>query len=370
MKIGLVSSHPFYFPGGVQEQVKGLYKYLKSKGYYVKVLAPRHLKRENYGKDFLLFGNDIPFPMNESTGTISFCFNLPKLQKAMEKENFDLLHVHNIGFFTPLQILGLSKGKNVLTLHTLPAESPVDKFTLDLIKIWAKNNLGERFDSLIATSKPVYDYAKDAYDGPKYIIPNGIDLKRFSPKNKKIDKFVDGRVNILFVGRFDERKGLDYLIDAFEILKKRHRNIQLIIVGGGSRKPFYEELVKEKRLDDVVFTGYVSDEDLPRYYATCDIFCSPAIHGEGFGVVLQEAMATGKPVVGFANAGYKQVITGDAKRFLVKPKDLDGLVKSIETFIEDENLRKKFGKWGLKEVKKYSWENVGKQNLKVYKSLV
>ena len=85
MKIGLVSPYPFKFPGGVNEHIKGLYTFLKSKGHDVKILAPRHNKKENYGKDFLLFGRDVPFPFNASTSYASFELNMNKLKKTLEK---------------------------------------------------------------------------------------------------------------------------------------------------------------------------------------------------------------------------------------------------------------------------------------------
>ena len=116
--------------------------------------------------------------------------------------------------------------------------------------------------------------------------------------------------------------------------------------------------------------GYVKDEDLPKYYATCDIFCSPAIYGEGFGIVLLEAMASKKPVAGFSNSGYKQVMHGIGRKFLVKPEDTEGLIKVLQNLVENKKLRERLGKWGLKQVEKYSWDKVGNEILKVYENVL
>ena len=78
---------------------------------------------------------------------------------------------------------------------------------------------------------------------------------------------------------------------------------------------------RENKLKDVVFEGRVKQGRMANYFSTCDIFCSPAFFGESFGIVLLEAMASGKPVVAFANDGYKRVLTGKGSEFLIEPKD-------------------------------------------------
>lgn len=369
MKIGLVSPYPFQLPGGVNEHIKGLYRFLKSKGHDVRVIAPRHDNKENYGKDFLLFGKDIPFPFNASTSYASFELDMNKLKKMLEREKFDILHFHDIGVFLPLQILNLSKSKNILTFHSLPDGSLIYRVSSDILK-WAEKPVSDNFSSLIATSKPVRKIVKKIYKGPTYIIPNAIDSEKFNPKVNRIKKFVDDKINILFVGRFDKRKGLDYLLNAFLNLKKTNSNIRLIVVGSGDNKDYYQKFVNENKIDDVVFEGYVKDEDLPKYYATCDIFCSPALYGEGFGIVLLEAMASKKPVAGFANSGYKHVMHGIGRKFLVKPEDTEGLTKVLQNLVENKKLRERLGKWGLKQVEKYSWEKVGNEILKVYEMVL
>jgi phosphatidylinositol alpha-mannosyltransferase len=222
-----------------------------------------------------------------------------------------------------------------------------------------------RLDGLIAVSKVALKYF-EKFKKPKIVIPNGVDLETFNPKNKKIDKLLDGKINLLFVGRIEERKGLIYLLKAFLILKRKYQNLRLIVAGEGPEKENCKKFVRENNLKDVVFLGSV-EKELPSLYATCDIFCAPSIFGESFGLVILEAMASGKPVVGFANEGYKELMKGKkGEKFLAKPKDFKELARKIEILIKDEKLREDLGKWGIKEAKKYSWEKIADKVLSFY----
>ena len=160
---------------------------------------------------------------------------------------------------------------------------------------------------------------------------------------------------------------MQYLIKAFALIKTKVKNVRLIIVGDGHLKEKCEFLVERLELEDVVFAGMVKEEELPKYYSTADICCFPAIVGESFGLVLLEAMASGKPLVAFANAGYNQVLNnGIGKTVLVEPKDITGLAELLEKLISDSQLREQLGKWGLEEVKKYDSDIVGQQVLDFY----
>lgn len=113
--------------------------------------------------------------------------------------------------------------------------------------------------------------------------------------------------------------------------------------------------------------GYVSDKDLPSYYATSDIFCSPATKGESFGMVLLEAMASKVPIVAAANDGYKEILKEVEKECLVKTEDVGDLAFKLKRLIKDKSLRKKLGEWGEHEAEKYSWDKIGRQVLEFYK---
>src|SRR5207237_8017968 len=176
----------------------------------------------------------------------------------------------------------------------------------------------------------------------------------------------DGMCNLLFVGRLEYRKGLGYLLRAFAQLKPQYPKLRLIIVGDGPLRRWYNNFVARKQLDDVVMAGYVSPEELPRYYASCDIFCSPATGDESFGIVLLEAMASGKPIVATSIDGFREVVTHGREGLLVERKSRRQLEYALQTLINNAALRQEMGQAGVVTAGRYDWERGLEQVTDVY----
>jgi phosphatidyl-myo-inositol alpha-mannosyltransferase len=372
MKIGLVSAHSFLRPGGVKNHILNLQKEYKKRGIECKIIAPRSFGEKNYGKDIILMGTSFRLPVAGSQGDFTFSFTPGTIDRMLKKEKFDLFHFHNVGPQT-WQIMSNPHlpATNIMTWHASLQGANYFKY-LPFSKELILHNVKEKIDGIIGVAPFNLDIFKTVKK-PKAVIPNGIDLEKFNPKVKKIDKYADGKINILFLGRIEERKGLAYLLQAYKILQKKFgvdwvaENLRLLIIGEGPLKEDSEKWVAENNLKNVIFIGQVVDP--PKYYATCDIYCAPAIYGESFGIVLIEAMATGKPVVAFANAGYKTVLgKGKGKNFLAKPRDYRTLAKRLEVLIKNPKLRKTMGDWGLKEARKYSWPIIAEKVLKFYET--
>jgi phosphatidylinositol alpha-mannosyltransferase len=367
MKVGLISFHSFSQPGGVKRHILGLYKEFKKRGIETKVIAPRRKKKEDYGKDVILLGTSFPFPFSGGISDLGINFNPLAIERILKRERFDVLHFHNFGFPSTLQILAspsAAKTLNILTFHANIKGSKFLKnfpflfYLVEKIAQW-------RFDGIIGVAQLNLEPFKK-YKGPKTVIPNGIDLEKFNPKVQKIKKFLDKKINILFLGMIVERKGLIYLLKAYKILQKKFSNLRLIVCGGGPLKKEMEKWAKKNNLREVLFEGKIPEDKVQNYYASCDIFCSPATHGESFGLVLIEAMACGKPVVAFDNEGYKEFLKDKKGGILVKNRDFRELAKKLEILIENENLRRKMGKIAQKEAQNYSWEKIAKKVLDFY----
>jgi phosphatidylinositol alpha-mannosyltransferase len=138
-----------------------------------------------------------------------------------------------------------------------------------------------------------------------------------------------------------------------------------VVVGQGDPSR-YQRFLEQNGVEDTIFAGYVDAETLPRYYASCDVFCAPSTGRESFGVILLEAMATGKPVVAGANAGYSAVVRNGIDGLLVEPKDAQGLALAIVRVLADTELREMLRVNGLERVKEFSWEVVDGQVMRVY----
>jgi phosphatidylinositol alpha-mannosyltransferase len=374
MKIGFISPHPFTYPGGVQKHTLALKEHFEEEGNSIKLISPREEVPQKRDKDTILLGGAFYLPGGASKTNLSFQMTPLTIKRMLKKEAFDILHFQNFGLFLPIQVLEVAdrlkrKGDisslKILTLHAFWDDTGFKDFSFFID--FFNNSFLPKFDGVITVSRPVFNQIK--YDGPIEVIPNGIDIEHFSPEGRKMKKFDDDKLNILFVGRIEKRKGVLHLIKVFSQLHKKYKNIRLIIVGEGNRRDKMESFVKKNKIPDIFFEGEVRDYELPKYYRTADICCFPAIFGEAFGIVLLEAMASGKPVVAFANEGYKEVLNGEGAKFLASPGDEAELAKKIELFINDEQLRNKMGHWGRQESKKYSWENVASQTLKFYNTV-
>ncbi len=368
MKIGLITFHTFTQPGGVKKHVLGLAKALKKKAHKVKIIVPRRKRSENYGKDVILLGTSFPVDFSGTQADFDINFNPISIERTLKREKFNVLHFHNFGFPSVLQILispSAANTLNILTFHasmegsTFLKHFPSFLYLLNKICQW-------KIDGVIGVAPLILDYFK-YYKGPKRIIPNGIDLEEFNLNVPKIQKYCDEKINLLFVGRIEERKGLIHLLKAFKILNKKFSNLRLIIVGDGPLEDECKSYVKKNKLKEVIFEGRVTGSIAP-YYRTADIFISPALYRESFGLVLLEAIACGAPVVAFANQGYRELLKNKSSgRFLSKPRDYRGLAQKIEKLVRNPSLREKVSKKGIQEVKQYSWENVTGQALDFYK---
>ena len=114
-------------------------------------------------------------------------------------------------------------------------------------------------------------------------------------------------------------------------------------------------------LHDVVFAGKVTYDELARYYATADIFCSPATGSESFGIVLLEAMAASKPVVASEIEGYKGIVEHERQGLLFPRKDAEALASALARLIEDPQLAQRLGATGRETVEQYRWSVVASQ---------
>jgi phosphatidylinositol alpha-mannosyltransferase len=228
-----------------------------------------------------------------------------------------------------------------------------------------------KLDGKIAVSKPAVEFAHGHFPGYYNIIPNGVDLDHFSPDVAPIEEFDDDKLNILFVGRMEKRKGLNYLLDAFVRVKQEVPNSRLIAVGPGTRlRRKYEKKVAKSGLKDVVFVGFATYEDLPRYYKTADVFCAPATGSESFGIILLEAMAVGKPIVASNIEGYASVISDGVDGQLVPPKDSESLAQALVALLNDESLRQETGAKGRAKALNYGWDSIARTILDYYKRVL
>ena len=371
MRIALVSPYDFSYPGGVTNHITCLERYLREMGHYVRVVGPASKVSNLFNGQFIAIGKPRPLPASGSICRVTISpWISGKIKDILIRENFDIVHLHEP--FMPMictTVLRMSESVNIGTFHA-HAGSPGYEFGRPLSTFFLKRWF-RRLDGHIAVSRPAQQFVNKYFPADYTIIPNGVDLEHFSPDVAPIDRFGDGKLNILFVGRLEKRKGLNYLLEAYHQVKKEFYKCRLIVVGPGTRlRKKYEKIIASEDMKDVVFVGHVNYDELPRYYKTADIFCSPAISRESFGIVLLEAMAMSKPIVASDIEGYASVMTSGEEGLLTPPKDVSGLSQSLMSLLTDHTLRLEMGGKGRITAAKYSWLRVSRQISDFYQETI
>jgi len=342
-------------------------------GHEVKIIAPSsNPKKTSESGNAIVIGKPVPI---RASGSVVRCPVSPKLlfsdriRKMLDQEKFDVVHIHEPMMpALAVSVLHHSSSKELVvgTFHATRSNSWGYTMWKPLLKKWMS-----KLEGKIAVSKAAMGFIDRYFPGDYRIIPNGIDLQRFSERVAPIEKYKDGKLNILFVGRLEKRKGFKYLLGAYGHVKKEFPQCRLIVVSPPGRlSQKYEKIAGRRNLKDVVFAGYVSDEDLPLYYNTADIFCAPATGWESFGMVLLEAMATSKPIVASDIPGYAGLISQGVEGLLVKPSDEKALAGAILTLLKDKPVREKMGESGKKKAKDYSWDVVAQKVMDYYQHLL
>jgi len=371
MKIALVSPYDFASPGGVVSHISCLEQQFTRLGHEVKIIAPASKAVYTIGDRFIRIGTPRPIPVSGSIARITISLRLEsKIKEVFEREKFDICHLHE-----PLMptlcttILRLKKSPMVGTFHASGGKPWYIMFTP--IGKWYLDRWFRKLDGRIAVSQVALAYVSKYFPADYQIIPNGVDTKHFHEGVRPFERFNDGKTNILFVGRLEKRKGFDYLLDAYRLIKPEVPDCRLIQVGPGVRlRKKYEQNVRQYGLPDVNFTGYATYTDLPRYYKTSDIVCFPATGRESQGIVLLEAMALGKPVIASNIDGYSSVLNDGVEGFAVPPRDTEKLAEAILRLIKNKQMRQEMGKKGIARAQQYDWSIIAGKLLDIYKSVL
>ena len=348
MKVGFISFHSFANPGGVKNHILGLSKEFEKKGIETKIIVPRRKIWEKYEKNIILLGTSIPLNVAGTQGDLVFNLNPLAIKKLLEREQFDVLHFHNFIAPSAIQILEKSDSLNIITSHANVEAMPLIKKMIGGLN----NSINRKVSGVIGVAPFNLDLF-DKFEGPKEVIPNGVDLLEFNPSIKRLNKFDQKKINILFLGRIEERKGLIYLLKAYKILKRKYNNIRLIIVGDGTDMSHLQNLVYSLGVEgNVYFMGTQLGEDLINFHRAATVFAS-ASPTETQGIVFLEAAACGKPVIGVDVGAVKEICQDNINGFLCETDNDDQISESMLKILQDKKLADKFSKASLEIIKQH-----------------
>jgi len=309
-------------------------------------------------------GRTITLPTNGSRAWLTLDLTrYGEIRRLLRRERFDIVHVH--APLTPALTWMALLGSDTVNVATFHAQRDGSAWYRALAPVFAP--IVNRLDARIAVSEPASAFINRYFPADYMVIPNGVDLDRFSPEVEPFPWAADNAQRILFVGRHDEpRKGLDVLLRAMPAIRCRVPGVRLIVVGSGDERRHGATLDAIGR-DGISFLGLIAPEDLPRYYASCDVFCAPSTGHESFGIVLLEAMATGKPIVASDIPGYASVLTHSREGLLSQPNDSAGFSDTISAVLTDGSMAAAIGEAGQTTAQSYRWSHIAAQVLDVYK---
>jgi 1,2-diacylglycerol 3-alpha-glucosyltransferase len=229
-----------------------------------------------------------------------------------------------------------------------------------------------RCDAVISPSPYITELLKRHSITNVYMVPNGIDLTRFGAKkgaNAIRNGFTGGRKNakvVLYLGRISREKRLETLVNSARKMKHGGANVVFVIAGAGPAMQHYQNMVKSAGLEDTVFfPGFVSDKQLPSYYAACDLFCLPSTF-ETQGLVAIEALASGKPVVAADSLALRKLIKNGRNGEKFPPGDWRACTRKIEKVINHSASYKET----VSTAQQFSIEKVTDSMLNVYRDML
>ena len=369
MKVGIVVPYSWSFWGGVLDHADHQARALADIGIEAKILmghdppgrltkllrpkAGRHTPPPDY---VLPVGRSVIVPANASLPNIILSPPaMRRMKRALKEERFDVLHVHEP--FTPIlavYALAIAECPIVVTCH---AAGDLGWYPFAKL-VWGP--VAGRIDYRIAVSEAARRSAEPLVGGPFEVIPNGVEVP---------PRFDAGRRNgnVVFIGRNEQRKGLQVLLEAWPRVAERTGS-RLRVVGADPLSVRWLARRSGFALDGVDLLGGLSEDELTAELEQASVLAAPALGGESFGMVLTRAFASATPAVASDIEGYRAVATPESA-VLVPPGDADALAAALVEVLEDEPRRQALGEGARKVAEQYSWGRIARRLAHIYEEL-
>ncbi|HEU4914266.1 MAG TPA: glycosyltransferase family 4 protein [Candidatus Saccharimonadales bacterium] len=366
-KIAFVLDDSLDTPDGVQQYVLNVGSWFASQGHTVHYIVGETSRKDVPHVHNV--GRNIKVRFNQNRMSIPLPVSKRKLRKLLEREEYDIIHVQMpySPFLGGRVVKSVSTHTGVVgTFHIAP-HSRLVHFGNVLLRMLVGGSLG-RFDEIISVSKVAQDFAWETFRVESSVVPNTLRLAPFyAPRPFKE---YEQSTNIVFFGRLVERKGCQYFLRAIKRLydqKALPADCKVLVCGKGPLEESLKAYVKQHKLGKLVtFTGFVSEEDKPRYLATGDVIVYPSTGGESFGIVLLEGMAAGRGVViAGDNPGYAGVL-GERPEALFVPTNEEAFANKIQKYLASPKLRQEARDWQQQFVRRFDMPNVADEILVVY----
>ena len=374
--------------GGVQTAAYNTAKFLSKLGHKVVVITSKwaNERRKFHEMDGFLvyrFKSYNPPELKGITQVSSLRFNpimLLKLPKIIRKHKIQLIHAQ--GRLFPISWLTAIMNKFIL-------KRPMFVNVQGRLELGISGIIENVFDKIITK----YIYQKflkkiicvstslkerllklDIKENKLSVIPNGVDTSEFQnlPHANFFDRYLDEKKDykkVIFVGRLDAQKGVEYLIRAIPYVIKNYQKVHFFILGNGNLELMLKKLAAELDiLNNITFIDMMPLEKMPEFYSSADIFCLPSIH-EGFPLSIAEALSIGLVIVASATEGIPEAIIENTNGYLASPRNISQLSQKLikALTLNTEKIKEIQGNNVKLAKNKYSWENIVKDIIDIYK---
>ncbi len=372
----IVQVSPWFYPhlGGVESHVMGLCRELAARGHEVTVITTRHTpsapERET------MDGFDVV--RVKPRMVVLRTPIAPRIRGELRGMRADVVHAHLPPPLSAHYAADGAESQGIPLILTYHCDVEIPSPFGSLIEAFYRRSLGastlERAAKVIVTTRTYAATSRAVWRHNPAVIPNAVDVHRFDPAldgmavRRRLKIPLDRPVALL-VGRIVAHKGVEHFVEAARYLP----GVQFLVAGEGASLESMERLAVTLGVKDRVrFLGRISQENLPKVYAACDVFVLPSVSRlEAFGIVALEAMATGKPVVVADIPGVREVIEDGQEGLLADPVNPQDLAEKIRRLVGDPALRQEMGRRGREKVlAHFTTEKVADQILKVYEDVL
>jgi phosphatidyl-myo-inositol alpha-mannosyltransferase len=367
MKVGIVVPYSWSFWGAVVEHAELQAEALNALGIetrtivgmdppgsFTRVLHPRLGRHDDPPAGTIPVGRSVIVPANGSLPNIVLSPRVvPRIARALERERFDLLHVHEP--LTPaisVAAVSLARVPIVATFHAAGKLS----WNRGAKPLWGF--LADRIDHRIAVSEQARASAARYYPGEYEIVPNGVLVPPHSDPGRREHRLV-------FLGRHEPRKGLHVLLRAWPRIH-RETGARLRLIGADPLAVRF--LLGRLRVRDegIDLLGFVSQQDLTRELLSAKALVAPSLGGESFGMVLTRAFACATPAIASDIPGYRDVMT-EGTSVSCRPGDPEALAGAAAALLADEPRRAALGRAARRLAEeRYAWSRVAKRLAAIY----
>lgn len=354
VRVGIVSPYSLTLPGGVQGQILGLARTLRTMGHDVRVLGPCDGPPPDAGVTPL--GMSLPTVSNGSIAPIAPDMSAQlRTIRALRDEAFDVVHLH--------EPLSPGPTHTAILFKTAPLVGTFHAAGGNLAYRWFSplvRRAANRLDVRCAVSEDARDTAAAALGGTYELLFNGVEVDHF----RKGEPWPTEGPTVLFLGRHEPRKGLAVLLEAMGSLPPE---VRLWVAGDG---PETDALRRKYDSDQIEWLGRVTDEEKVSRLRGAHVFCAPSLHGESFGIVLLEAMAAETPVVASDLDGYANVARSGQDALLVPPGDAPALARGLEEVLFDSERAQGLVRSGERRAEAFSMERLAGLYAELYRRVL